>query len=243
MSPSLSAIESVELAGPPCVTGDDLSATALVLPAIGLMSVGRPAPVLAMAVPNSKDERELAREHTGSIASTAALPAARGPRPRGEELRGYPASLAALDGRTAVYDITAKTVYLPDGTRLEAHSGLGAKRDDPRFVHVRMNGATPPNVYDLKLREALFHGVRAIRLTPVAGSKMFGRDGMLAHSYLLGPNGQSHGCVSFRNYPLFLQAFLKGEVKRMVVVATLPAPPTRAMLRGAGGDQVAMNRE
>ena len=103
-----------------------------------------------------------------------------------------------------------------------------------------MQGATPPNVYDLKLREALFHGVRAIRLNPVAGSKMFGRDGILAHSYMLGPNGQSNGCVSFRNYSAFLQAFLDGKVKRIVVAASLPAPPTRAMLRGAGGDQIAL---
>src|SRR6516225_1874696 len=29
------------------------------------------------------------------------------------------------DGRTAIYDITARTVYLPSGRRLEAHSGFG----------------------------------------------------------------------------------------------------------------------
>ena len=52
---------------------------------------------------------------------------------------------------------------------------------------------------------------------------MFGRDGMLAHTYMLGPNGQSNGCVSFRNYDKFLQAFLKGEVDRMVVVPKLVA--------------------
>ena len=37
---------------------------------------------------------------------------------------------------------------------------------------------------------------------------MFGRDGILAHSYMLGPNGQSNGCLSFRDYPKFLRAFL-----------------------------------
>ena len=31
------------------------------------------------------------------------------------------------DRYTAVYDISAKTVYLPDGRKLEAHSGLGAR--------------------------------------------------------------------------------------------------------------------
>jgi hypothetical protein len=123
-----------------------------------------------------------------------------------------------LGDRTAVYDISARTVFLPSGEKLEAHSGLGPKMDNPKFVHVRMHGATPPNVYDLRLREALFHGVRAIRMTPVHDNRMFGRDGILAHTYMLGPNGQSNGCVSFKNYDRFLQAFLRGEVDRIIVV-------------------------
>jgi Protein of unknown function (DUF2778) len=49
---------------------------------------------------------------------------------------------------TAIYDITARTVYLPNGRRLEAHSGLGDHMDDPRYVDVRMAGPTPPNVYE-----------------------------------------------------------------------------------------------
>lgn len=125
------------------------------------------------------------------------------------------------DSRTAVYDISARTVYLPSGKKLEAHSGLGDKLDDPRYVHVRMRGPTPPNVYELSLREKLFHGVRAIRLNPVDDSKMFGRDGMLAHTYMLGPNGQSNGCVSFKDYRAFLNAYLRGEVDRLVVVSHL----------------------
>jgi len=131
------------------------------------------------------------------------------------------------DGRTAIYDITARTVYLPGGRRLEAHSGLGTFMDSPRHVHLRMRGATPPNVYNLALREQLFHGVRAIRLNPVDGSRMHGRDGILAHTYMLGPNGQSNGCVSFSNYPEFLNAFLKGEVTRIAVVERLESPPGR----------------
>lgn len=125
------------------------------------------------------------------------------------------------DNFTAVYDITARTVYLPDGTTLEAHSGLRDKLDDPRFVHVRMHGATPPHTYDLVPREALFHGVEAIRLIPVGGEDaIFGRTGLLAHSYLLGPNGDSNGCVSFRDYAAFLRAYKRGVVKRLVVVAS-----------------------
>src|SRR5262245_44890192 len=133
------------------------------------------------------------------------------------------------DNRTASYDIAARTVYLPNGRRLEAHSGLGDHMDDARYVHVKRQGPTPPNTYKLVMREEAFHGVRAIRLVPVGDGKMFGRDGLLAHSYMLGPNGQSNGCVSFSDYPAFLDAYLKGEVDRLVVVehlATAPGPKT-----------------
>jgi hypothetical protein len=156
------------------------------------------------------------------------------PAPR--ESRPKAPLLSSPDRRTALYDITGQTVYMPNGERLEAHSGFGDRRDNPRYVKVKNLGPTPPNVYALKLRERLFHGVRAVRMTPVHESKMFGRDGMLAHSYLLGPSGQSNGCVSFKDYDRFLQAFLRGEVDRIVVVRRLDeAPQHLAGLVGAGG--------
>jgi hypothetical protein len=135
--------------------------------------------------------------------------------------------LPDLGSRTAVYDISARTVYLPNGEKLEAHSGLGDKLDDARYVDVRMRGPTPPNVYDLTLRAQPFHGVRAIRLNPVDDDKMFGRAGMLAHTYMLGPNGQSNGCVSFKDYQKFLNAYLRGEIDRLVVVRNLGTSPSR----------------
>jgi len=126
------------------------------------------------------------------------------------------------DRYTAVYDISAKTVYLPNGRKLEAHSGLGSRLDDPRFVHERMRGATPPHLYDLTWREKLFHGVRAIRLTPVGGNgSIYGRTGLLAQTYMLGPNGDSNGCVSFKDYNAFTKAFESGQIKRLAVVAKL----------------------
>jgi len=137
-----------------------------------------------------------------------------------------------LASRTAIYDISAHTVYLPNGQRLEAHSGLGSRMDNPRYVNVKMHGPTPPNVYELKLREAAFHGVRALRLNPVDETKMHGRDGILAHTYMLGPNGQSNGCVSFSDYQAFLNAYLRGEVERLVVVERLDAPPTSRTASG-----------
>ena len=140
--------------------------------------------------------------------------AARGIVSSGSTLvRGY-------DQYTAVYDISAHTVYLPNGTRLEAHSGLGSRLDDPRSVHEKMRGATPPTVYALTPREQLFHGVQALRLTPLGGN-VYGRAGLLAHTFMLGPNGDSNGCVSFRNYQAFLQAYQHGEIRRLAVVASL----------------------
>ena len=128
-------------------------------------------------------------------------------------------SLSALGSRTALYDISAHTVYLPSGERLEAHSGLGSKLDDPRTIHDRNRGVTPPNIYQLSLRKQLFHGVAALRLTPASEDKMFGRDGMLAHTYMLGARGDSNGCISFKDYMQFLQAYRSGEITRLIVVA------------------------
>jgi hypothetical protein len=131
--------------------------------------------------------------------------------------------LAALgyQPQTAVYDISAHAVYLPNGLVMEAHSGMGSLRDDPDHVDRRMVGATPPATYDLKPREALFHGVAALRMTPAGGATIFGRAGLLAHPYMLGPLGDSNGCVSFRDYDRFLKAYNDGEVTRIVVVPSL----------------------
>jgi hypothetical protein len=131
--------------------------------------------------------------------------------------------LAALgyDKLTAVYDISAHAVYLPSGIRLEAHSGMGSLMDDPEHVGEHMVGATPPTVYDLKPRERLFHGVAALRMTPVDASAALGRSGLLTHSFMLGPTGQSNGCVSIRNYDRFLRGYKDGEFNRLVVVPSL----------------------
>lgn len=159
-------------------------------------------PALAYASPE-------ASAPSGILGGRSAATAAVGPRVN-----------AATDRYTAVYDISAHTVYMPNGQRLEAHSGLRERLDDPRFVHEKMRGATPPNLYELTPREQLFHGVQALRLNPVGGTT-FGRAGLLAHTYMLGPNGDSNGCVSFRDYAAFLRAYQNGEVRRLAVVARM----------------------
>ncbi|MGN7771638.1 DUF2778 domain-containing protein [Phyllobacterium sp. 22552] len=142
-----------------------------------------------------------------------------------------PAPVITARARTAIYSIEQKTVYMPSGERLEAHSGLGPMLDDPRFVHKKMRGATPPHTYKLTMREALFHGVEAIRLNPVDPSKIFGRDGLLAHTYMLGKRGDSNGCLVFKDYKRFLAAFKRGEITQLVVVARLPGGSTSVASR------------
>ena len=166
-----------------------------------------------------------------SASATVPVPAAPSEtRPRPTTIASAVAAFSEPDSKIAIYDIAAHTVYMPNGDTLEAHSGLGERLDNPRFVNVKMKGPTPPNVYRMSLRERAFHGVRAIRLNPVDETKMFGRDGMLAHTYMLRNRGHSNGCVVFSNYPAFLAAFQRGEVDRLVVVERLdrkPVPSSR----------------
>lgn len=164
---------------------------------------------------------------------------ARPDNPAKERGGGFLSKLFGGDGQgkardgVAVYDISAATVYMPDGTKLEAHSGIGHMADDPRYVDVKMNGPTPPHTYVLKMREKRFHGVEAIRMLPVNGKNLHGRDGFLTHSYLLrGRRAESHGCVAFKDYPKFLAAFKSGKIKKLVVVAG------RGKSRGKGKDTV-----
>ena len=121
-----------------------------------------------------------------------------------------------MTATTAVYDIAARTVYLPDGTQLEAHPGLGGKMDDVRYAHVRMQGVTPPHIY---YAEAARGAVpRRARVAADAdrrrGEDFFGRDGLLAHTYMLGGTGQSNGCVSFKDYYAFLDAYRNKGIRK-----------------------------
>jgi hypothetical protein len=180
----------------------------------------RPGSALAQADSAARpDDRTLLQKLSGLLPGRVTLASL---APDGGLFRRGP-DLASLgyDGLTAVYDISAHAVYLPDGSILEAHSGMGRLRDDPEHVSVPNTGATPPAVYELKPRERQFHGVQALRMIPAEGSDTSGRSGLLAHSFMLGPNGDSNGCVSIRNYDRFLKAFTDGEINRLVVVPSL----------------------
>ncbi|TFF19969.1 DUF2778 domain-containing protein [Jiella endophytica] len=218
--------------GPLGTAGDDLTALAVPLPE------RRPdytPPVVASPQPQPEQPAQRPAERRApAVASTRPNVPGRdtddGPS-FFEKLfgRGGSAKLPGAGSGIAVYDISAQTVYLPGDGKLEAHSGLGHMQDNPRYVAQKMRGPTPPNVYNLRMREALFHGVEAIRLLPADGRKKYNRDGLLAHSYMYiggGDRSQSNGCVVFKNYDRFLAAFKRGRVKRMIVVPSLDELPT-----------------
>jgi hypothetical protein len=196
-----------------------------------LLGLARPpGSAVASASPGPAVQRVPPRTEAPTVAAAPSPSVPAAPQPQGRSgLSGVFAFLSprpsfdrlGYDRYTAVYDISARTVYLPDGRKLEAHSGLGDRLDDPRFVSERMRGPTPPHLYELAMRESSFHGVQALRLNPVGEGGLYGRAGLLAHPYMLGPNGDSNGCVSVKDYEAFLRAYEDGEVKRLAVVARL----------------------
>jgi hypothetical protein len=225
------------------------------------IGIGEQKEIAALAFsPPASSQAAGSPETTGSVGSTGAMKvASAGPiditakavtktlaktvaKPAAPQLAYNSPDVPPLrDSRTAIYDIVAHTVYMPDGERLEAHSGLGRMLDDPHYITQKGRGPTPPNTYDLTLRAGSFHGVQALRLNPAADSRMYGRDGILAHTYMLGPSGQSFGCVSFKDYSEFLRAFQRGEVRRIVVVPHLQNPPPGVRASNDGNERFAFN--
>lgn len=197
------------------------------LPASGPVPMRRPvdAPVAVASIetpkPAARPARSVAQvsdddDDTASTGSSSALAFARPDNPVKNIARSVP--WPDQGTKIAVYDISNGVVHMPNGQTLEAHSGIGEMRDNPKFTHVKMRGPTPPGTYKLSMREKLFHGVAAIRLNPVDGVAPKGRTGLLAHSYLLARRGDSHGCVAFASYDKFLKAFQRGEVTHMIIV-------------------------
>ena len=138
--------------------------------------------------------------------------------------------------RVAIYDVSNATVYMPDGTKLRAHSGIGKMRDNPDYEHIKMNGPTPAGIYRLKMRQRRQLGVEAIRMLSIDGRDPKNRTGLLTHTNLLRGQKGSHGCVAFQNYEPFLNAFKRGHVTMLVVVPELPSSRTQlaALYRKAG---------
>ncbi|WP_420963515.1 DUF2778 domain-containing protein [Brucella sp. IR073] len=199
----------------------------------------KPASERARAIARQADPR-VGREDDRETQKPQLMAYARPDNPQkggiGQAFRDMFGSRPKAGNGIAVYDISAAKVYMPDGSVLEAHSGIGEMADNPRYAHVKMKGPTPPHTYNLRMRESRFHGVEAIRMLPVDGKNKYGRDGFLTHSYLLrGGRAESHGCVAFRDYDRFLKAFKQGKVKQMIVVPGNGAATVRMVSsRGRG---------
>jgi len=82
-------------------------------------------------------------------------------------------AVGRYDRWTAVYDISAHTVYLPMERDWKLTRPARQVRRS-RHVHERMRGQRR-RYYELTPREQLFHGVQALRLKPVGGGNVFGR--------------------------------------------------------------------
>ena len=186
-------------------------------------------------VPAPRPARSMAKKQSASGALAYANPdvAAEEEKPGGIFGRLFGGhggnGLPGPGSKVAVYDIGSATVYMPNGEKLEAHSGLAHMQDNPRYVTAKNRGPTPPNLYNLQMRESRFHGVEAIRLLPADGRKKYNRDGLLAHTYMYvggGDRSQSNGCVVFKKYERFLTAFKNGEVERLIVVPSMDELPT-----------------
>jgi len=146
-------------------------------------------------------------------ASTGSLPSTLNQNPM---LGGSP----PYDRQTAVYDISAHMVYLPDGTKLEAHSGLGSRLDDPRSSSMKMVGVTRrTSTNSSRARRCSMACRRCGSIRSAGEDKIFNRVGLLAHTFMLGPNGDSNGCVSFKDYYAFLNAYRNQGIRRLAVLA------------------------
>lgn len=222
------------------------------LPMAGPLPIGRPAAnamALAMASSPAKPAKPATRTTAPVLAeddeddAPKALAFARPENPMKSTARAVP--WPDRGTKIAVYDITNGVVHMPNGEKLEAHSGIGNMRDNPKYAHVKMRGPTPPGTYKLSMREKLFHGVAAIRLTPTDGVAPLGRTGLLAHSYLLRVRGDSHGCVAFAEYDRFLKAFQRGDITHMIIVerhtGSIPLAALRKINPRAGGSSGAQS--
>jgi hypothetical protein len=185
------------------------------------------------------DEKPVARKSLDNKDTREDVASARSEQSLFRDLFKGRASDTAWPGKgtkVAIYDVSKATVYLPDGTRLRAHSGIGRMRDNPRYEHVTMRGPTPAGIYRLSMREKRFYGVEAIRMTSIDGRDPKNRTGLLTHTNLLRGQTGSHGCVAFQNYQPFLKAFKRGHISMLVVVPELPSSRTQlaALYRKAG---------
>lgn len=125
------------------------------------------------------------------------------------------------DRQTAVYDISAHTVYLPDGTRPEAHPAR-PKLDD-RACCVRRDDwkVTPPHIYESR-RRAKRCSMACSRLVAHAiggEDKIFGCRPPRITTYMLGSNGDPMAVCRSRITAAVFNAYRNHGIRRLAVPA------------------------
>lgn len=77
------------------------------------------------------------------------------------------------------------------------YSGFGEGKNDPEKQTIHDVGPIPRGNYSIgPPHDTADHGPHVLRLTPVAGTEMFGRDGFLIHGDSIAhPGTASHGCI------------------------------------------------
>ena len=125
------------------------------------------------------------------------------------------------DQYTAVYDLSAHTVYLPNGTKLEAHSGLGDRLDDPNHVNERMRGATPPHLYETRAAGGFVPRRAGLASKSHRRRRYFRpRRSTRPHLYA-GPELGIPTAACRSRTTTDLRAYQNGEIRKLAVVARL----------------------
>ena len=124
--------------------------------------------------------------------------------------------------RTAIYDISAHTVYLPNGAT--AGGAFGSRRRDRTIRASCMKecaGRRHQMFTSLLRANSFFMGFKRCVSNPSARAIFSDAPDFWRILICSCANGASNGCVSFKNYDAFLQAYQNGEIKHLAVVAHL----------------------
>ena len=133
---------------------------------------------------------------------------------------GGSAPASGYDRYTAVYDISARVVYLPDGTSSKPIRAWGTPSTIRATKRARSRPDAAPSL-PVGAPRRLVPRRSGPAPQPDRGRRSLRPAGLLAHPFMLGPNGDSNGCVSFRDYEAFLKAYENGQINKLAVVTRL----------------------
>ncbi len=126
----------------------------------------------------------------------------------------------AAHNKTAIYDISAATVYLPSGEKLEAHSGIATCATIRAMLTRRCVALRHRALISFRCVKAYSTGSKqCVCSQPMVAIRTTATACWRTHTCCAGQD--SNGCVVFKDYARFLRAFKRGEVNRMIVVTSM----------------------